>query len=68
MSKVPGFPNPMPNVDWSKNLSLFKGETGDDAALHLLRFHMHIRKFKVLFHEDCLMKIFMAILEEKARS
>jgi len=67
-SKVLGFPNPMPNVDWSKNIPLFKDETRDDVALHLLRFHMHIQKFKVKFHEDCLMKIFMETLEEKDRS
>jgi len=67
-SKIPGFPNPLPKFDWSKNLPLFKDETRDDAALHLLKFHMHIRKFKVKFHEDCLMKIFTVTLEEKARS
>jgi len=29
---------------------------------------MHARKLKVQFHEDCLMKMFMATLEGKARS
>jgi len=67
-SKILGFPNPLPKFDWSKNLPLFKDEIGDDAALHLLKFHMHIRKFKVKFHEDFHMKIFMVTLEEKARS
>ena len=41
-SNIPGFPNPLPNFNWSKNLPLFKDKIGDDAALHLLKFHMHI--------------------------
>lgn len=67
-SKIPGFPNPFPKFDWSRNIQLFKDEIGDDAALHLLKFHMHLQNFKVKFHEDCLMKIFMLTLEGKARS
>lgn len=67
-STIPSFPNPLPKFDWSRNLPLFKDEIGDDVALHLLKFHMHIRKFKFKFHEHCLMKIFMVTLEEKARS
>jgi len=41
-SKVPGFPNPMPNIDWLKYLPLFKYEKGNDVPLHLLSFRMHI--------------------------
>ena len=41
-SNIPGFPNPMPNIDWLKYLPVFKDEKGDDVAIHLLRFHMHI--------------------------
>jgi hypothetical protein len=29
---------------------------------------MHVRKLRVQFHEDCLMKMFMVTLEGKARS
>ena len=65
---IPGFPNKIPKVDWSRNLPIFKDDGKKDAALHLVRFHMHIRKFKVDFPEDCLMKIFLATLEGKAQS
>jgi len=47
---------------------VFKYEKGDNVALHLIKFHMHIRKLKVELHEDCLMKMFMATLEGKERS
>jgi hypothetical protein len=67
-SKIPGFPNPMPNIDWLKYLPVFKDKKGDDVVIHLFRFHMHIRKLKIKFPEDCLMKMFVASLEEKARS
>ena len=65
---IPGFPNKIPKVDWQRNLPTFKDDDRKDAALHLVRFHMHIHKLKVDFPEDCLMKIFMATLEGEARS
>ena len=65
---IPSFPNKIPKVDWSRNLPTFNDDGKKDAALHLVRFHMHIRKLKVDFPEDCLMKIFLAILEGKAQS
>ena len=65
---IPGFPNKIPKVDWSRNLPTFKDDGKKDAALHLVRFHMHIRKLKVDFPEDCLMKIFLATLEGEAQS
>ena len=67
-SKIPGFPNPMPNIDWLKYLLVFKDKKGDDVVLHLFTFHMHICKLKIKFPEDFLMKMFVASLEEKARS
>jgi len=33
-------------------MTKFKDEKGDDAALHLVKFHMHVCKLKVQFHED----------------
>jgi len=65
---IPGFPNKFPKVDWSRNLPTFKDDGKKDAALHLVRFHIHIHKFKVDFPEDCLMKIFLATLEGEAQS
>jgi len=65
---IPGFPNKMPKVDWSRNLPTSNDDGKKDAALHLVRFHMHIRKLKVDFPEDCLMKIFLATLEGEAQS
>lgn len=65
---IPGFPNKIPKVDWSRNLPTFNDDGKKDAALHLVRFHMHIRKLKVNFPEDFLMKIFLATLEGKAQS
>ena len=46
---IPGFPNKMPKVDWSRNLPTFNNDGKKDAALHLVRFHMHIHKLKVDF-------------------
>jgi hypothetical protein len=40
----------------------------DDVVLHLIKFHLHIHKLEIKFHEDCMMKMFMATLEGKARS
>jgi hypothetical protein len=37
-------------------------------AIHLTRFHMHIHRLGVQFPEDCLMNMFMATLEDNARS
>ena len=67
-SHIPGFPNPMPKVDWLDDLPIFKDEKKDDAALHLVRFHMHVCSLKVHFPEDCLMRMFMATLEGEAWS
>lgn len=47
---------------------MFKDDGRKDVALHLVRFHIHIRKLKVDFPEDCLMKIFLATLEGEAQS
>jgi hypothetical protein len=66
-SHIPGFPNRMPCIDWQTYLPKFKDEEGDDVALHLIKFHMHTHKLKVKFHEDCLMKMFMATLEGKGK-
>ena len=65
---IPGFPNKILKVDWSRNFPTFKDDGRKDAALHLVRFHMHIRKFKIDFPEDFMMKIFLATLEGKAQS
>ena len=67
-SHIPGFPNPMPKVDWLDDLPIFKDEKKDNAALHLVRFHLHVHSFKVQIPEDCLMKMFMTTLEGKAWS
>jgi len=67
-SHILGFPNRMPYIDWQTYLSKFKDEERDDVDLHLIKFHMHSRKLKVKWHEYCLMNIFMATLEGKARS
>ena len=67
-SHIPSFQNPMPYVDWLYCLPMFKYEKKDDVALHLIKFHMHIHGLKVKFPEDCLMNIFMATLEDKART
>jgi len=67
-SHIPGFPNPMPKVEWLDDLPIFKDEKKDNDALHLVRFHMHVRILTVHFPEDCLMKMFMTTLEGKAWS
>ena len=63
---IPSFPNQIPKVDWKTGLPKFKDLKNDDAALHLVRFHIH--KLGVKLHEDSLMKMFMATLEGDARS
>jgi len=58
----------MRKVNWQRYLPVFKDEDGNDATLHLIRFHMHVHKMKMRFHDDCLMKMFMATLEGKTWS
>jgi len=65
---IPGFPNKMLKVNWQSNLPMFKDVKGYDVALHLVRFHIHVRRIKIDFPEDCLMKIFMATLEGEVHS
>ena len=57
-----GFPNRIPKVYWKTCLPMFKDQNNDDVDLHLVRFHMHIHKLGVKFHEDSLMKMFMTTL------
>jgi hypothetical protein len=64
-SHILGFPNHIPHIYWQNYLPKFKGGKGNDVSLHLIRFHMHICKLGVKFHENCLMKMFMATLERK---
>ena len=64
---IPDFLNHLSGVSWKAYLPTFKDKKGDDATLHLIRFHMHICKFKVKFHEDCLMNMFMVSLEGNAQ-
>ena len=65
---IPGFPNRIPRLDWQTYLPKFKDQRGDDVALHLIKFHMHVHKLGVKLHEDSLMKMFMVSLEGKARA
>ena len=65
---IPSFPNRILNIDWQAYLPRFKDQKGDDAALHLFRFHKHIYKLRVGWHEDSLMKMFMISLEGNERS
>ena len=65
---IPGFPNRLPRIERKIYLPKFRDEEGDDAALHLVKFHMHVCRLRVEFLEDCLMKMFMATLEDKARA
>ena len=67
-SHLPGFPNLMQKFNWLNYLPIIKDEKKDNASLHLVRFHMHVHKFRVEFPEDCLMKMFMATLEDEART
>ena len=66
-SHIPIFPNQIPCIYWQTYLPRFKDGKGDDVALHLVKFHMHVRKLKVKLHKYFLMKIFMTTLEGKAR-
>ena len=65
---IPGFPNKMPKVDQLQNFPMFRNVEGNDAALHLVKFHIHVHKLKIDFPEYYLMKMFMATLEDEARS
>ena len=47
---------------------MFKDDDKNDVALRLVRVHIHIRKLKVDFPEDYVMKIFMATLEGESQS
>ena len=67
-SHIPGFPNIIPIVYWLTYLPILKYEKKDNAALHLVRFHMHVHKFRVEFLEHCVMKMFMATLKDEART
>lgn len=62
---IPGFPNHLPHIDWQAHLPKFKDKKGDDVALHLPKFHMHICRLGVNFHKECLMNMFMETLEER---
>ena len=64
-SHIPSFLNAMPHVDWSTYLPIFRDEKGENVALHLVKFCMHVHKLKFAFHEDCLLNMFMASLEGK---
>ena len=64
---IPGFSNQIPNFDWKTCLPKFKYQKNDDVSLHLVIFHMHIRKLGVELHKYSLMKMFMVSLEEKER-
>ena len=57
----------MPQVLWDDNLPVFQGEKFDNSVLHLIKFHIHVWRLKVEWHEYFLMKIFMLTLEGKAR-
>ena len=69
---IPGFPNRIPKIDWLTYLPRFKDKKGEYVGIHLFRFHKHIHKhihkLGIELHEDYLVKIFMASLEENARS
>ena len=68
LATIPRYPNKIPLVDWKTYLPTFNDEKGDDAAIHLFRFHKHIHKVGVGWHEDSLMKLFMFSLKGYARS
>ena len=65
---IPRFQHKMPQINWIKNLPIFQDEKVDDPLLHLIKFHIHIWRLKVEWHEDYLTKMFMATLEGKARN
>ena len=61
---IPGFPN---RIDWKTYLPKFIYGNENEDILHLIKFFWNIHKLGIRFHEDCLMKIFMATLEGKER-
>ena len=61
IASIPGYPNKIPLVNWQIDLPRFNDENNDDAAIHLLRFHKHIHKLGMGWHEDSLMKLFMLV-------
>ena len=63
LDHIPSFPNRIPPPDLKTYLPIFKDQKGDDVAIHLFRFHNHIHKLGVGWHEDSLMKLFKASLE-----
>lgn len=48
-SHICGFPNPVPYVDWSTHLPMFKDEKKSDVGLHLVKFHIHLCRLRVDF-------------------
>lgn len=44
-----GFPKSMPRVNWMTYLLNFKNVKGNDVALHLVIFHMHVHRLKIGF-------------------
>ena len=67
ITHIPGFPNKIPNVNWLSYLPSFRDDKDDDVAMHLINFHRHIHRLSLKFPEDCLMKMFMASLDDDAR-
>lgn len=55
-------------IDQQSYLPKFKDKKGDDVSFHFIKFHMHIDRLGVDFHEDCLMRMFMVTLKGKAWS
>ena len=49
---IPGFPNKILKLDWQRNFPIFKNVKGNDAALHLVKFHIHVHKLNIDFPED----------------
>ena len=68
LATILGYRNWIPKIDWLTYLPIFIDQKNDDTGIHLFRFHKHIHKLGVELHEDSLMKMFMASLEENPRS
>ena len=67
LAAIPGYPNKIPLVNWQTDLPRFNDVKIDVSAIHLFRFHKHIHKLGVGWHEDSLMKLFMFCLEGYGR-
>lgn len=65
---IPSFPICIPCIDWQTNLPKFIDGNEDEAIMHPIKFHWHIHKLGISFHEDCLTNMFMSTLEGKERS